>query len=76
MPSFEVPMRMTLAMIFFAIAGIAYYYSIDKPQVFWVAQSSFWVFMALGPVRWTLRALLNLPLPEDSGGNLSNLFLN
>ena len=62
MPGMEMPVRMTTAMLFFIVGGIATYYAATQnSSIIWVAQSAFVLFVALGPVYWIQELVLDLP---------------
>ena len=62
MPGMEMPVRMTTAMLFFIVGGIAGYYATSQNvDIWWVVRSSFLFFVALGPVYWIQHLLTSLP---------------
>lgn len=65
MPEIEIPVRMTVAMIFFGIAGLAGYHAIERPELLWIVRSSLLFFAALGPLPWSRRAILRLPASKN-----------
>lgn len=65
MPGMEMPVRMTTAMLFFIVGGVAAYYATKNPGIWWVSQCSFTMFVALGPLYWLQGLLLPLPWRID-----------
>ena len=62
MPGIEIPIRTPTSVLFFIAAGVAAYYSIDKPQLVWFAYAAGAFFTSLGPLRWLETTLYSLPL--------------
>lgn len=67
MPGMEMPVRMTTAMIFFIVGGIAAYYASTTNAELWlVVKCSFILFIALGPVYWVQELVIQLPVGREA----------
>ena len=61
MPGMEMPVRMTTAMLFFVAGGVAAYFSLQNPVLWWISECSYAFFVALGPLHWAKELYLLLP---------------
>lgn len=75
MVNIEVPLRTPLSVVFFILSIAIAHFAQDKEFMKFFAYSSFFWFLALGPLRWIEQELFNLPLKPSFGewGSLGDL---